>query len=143
MTTTTKPRSVRATNAYLRRQVVAGKPFDPGMCKAECREAYLVPSNGAGDANEAYSRTRHRFTNAWVWGAFIWFDIGNHGHVAICGLVKGVIFTTDNPRSGHWNRVTLEDFYKTWPSARFRGFSLDIDDVQVRKMPRIIRRWKP
>lgn len=138
-----KPRGVVATNAYLRREVKSGESFEIGMCKAKCRGAYLIPSNGDPDAKAAALHARHTFTNAWVWGAFMFFKIGAHWHVAICGLVKGVIFTTDNPRSGHWNRTTLEAFYELWPTAEFYTFSLDIDGVQVRKMPRVSRRWKP
>lgn len=139
----TKPRSVRAANTYLRKAVRSGPAFDPGMCKAETREAYLIPSDGSPDAKAACRKARHKFTNAWVWGAFIFFRIGKHWHVGICGLVKGVIFTVDNPRTGHWNRVTLDEFYARWPGAEFETFSLDIDGVQVRRMPRVIRRWKP
>lgn len=137
-------RTVGQALDYVNRQIAGGRAFKPGMCKQETREAYNVPSDGAGDAAIAWRRTDHRFSGQWVRGAFIWWTGGSdgHGHVAICRWRKGRIATVDYPRVGHWNKTTVDQLEQAWPGLRFAGTSLDIDGVQVRRLPRLRRRWE-
>lgn len=136
-------RTVTGALAYINAQVERGARFSVGMCKRETREAYLIDSDGSGDATTAWRRTDHRFTGQWVRGAFMWWTGGaeGHGHVAVCAWRKGHLRTVDYPRVGHWNRTTVEELEDAWPSIRYAGMSLDIDGVRVRRLPAIRRRW--
>lgn len=137
-------RTVREAMAWISREIKYGRTFKPGMCKRECREAYLIASDGAEDAAEAWSRTDHRVTGQWVRGAFVWWTGGSdgHGHVAICRWRRGHIRTVDYPRRGRWNNTTVAELEAVWPRIRYAGMSLDIDGVKVRRLPPLRRTWR-
>jgi hypothetical protein len=138
-------RTPREALAYITRQINAGALLDKvGMCKRECREAYLIDSDGSDDATEAWDRTRYRIKGAWVPGMFLWWTGGGagHGHVAIAGWRIGHIRTVDYPRTRRWNRTTVAKLEAAWPTIRYAGTSLDIDgELPRRHLPKIVRRW--
>jgi hypothetical protein len=138
------PRTVKEMAAYVNNAVDHGMAFGVGWCKKMCgTDAYLIPSDGTPDATSAWQHTRHRFTGAWIWGAFAYWTGGSHGHghVVIMRWRKGHVFSTDYPRAGHWNRTTIAALEAAWPEIKWAGTALDINGVPVRTMPRVIRRW--
>jgi hypothetical protein len=135
-------RTAWQANRFLNGQVKNGPRFRKGLCKRKCREAYLIESDGTQTATEAAYKTRHRFEHQWIAGAFAWWDGGN-GHVAILCYQKGYVWTTDDPRTGHWNRERIEDVQKWLGSGhRFLFFSRDIDGRTPIRLPRVIRRYR-
>lgn len=136
-------RSVKEAMAFIAREIKEGPKFRSGLCKRKTREAFLIPSDGTGNATGAWNKTRHRFHGAWIWGGLIYWTGGSegNGHVAVMRWRKGHIRSVDYPRTGHWNNTTVEALEAAWPNIRFAGTALDIDGVTVRRMPRVIRRW--
>lgn len=132
-------RTVNQALDYLRREQKTGAKFEPGYCKRETREAYLIPSDGSGSATEAFGRTDHRFTTAapWTPGAFAWWLGGaeGNGHVGILDTTPGYVWSVDILREGRWDRVLYASVSAKWRNLREVGFSADIDGVQVVKVP--------
>lgn len=115
--------------------------FGTRECQMRCHDAYNIPTDGTPTAIAAWSRAKHKFTGQWVPGAFAYWD-GGDGHVVICGYRKGIVFTTDYPNPGEWNRTTLAKVSQWLGSGHtFLGFSLDNDGMTPVKFPRIKRRY--
>ncbi len=112
-----------------------GPAFGVGECKRRVRELYNVPSDGAGSAAIAWTRTRHRHTfvdQAPPPGALIWWLGGAHdyGHVALYAG-DGQVWSTDIKRGGYFDLVPVHTIVTSWPSLRLVGWSEDIDGVRV------------
>lgn len=125
------------TSCY--RQSQAGPAFAPGMCKAQTRAAYGVPSDGSGSATAAWYRTDHRVQitpTAAPRGALLWWTGGSegYGHVAIADG-QGNVWSVDVKRPGYWDLVPYAAIRAWAPRLLFAGVSLDIDGVQVVPSP--------
>lgn len=131
-------RSVYQAITFIRGYIRNRWTFEPGECQMRCHDAYNIPTDGTKTAYLAWQRSKHKFYDQWIPGAFAyWSSPDGYGHVAICAYRKGMIFSTDLPIAGQWGRVPLTEVAKAWPGHEFLGFSLDNDGMTPVRIPRI------
>jgi len=141
---------------FIRAYMRNGWTFPKDECQLRCHDAYDIPTDGTPNAFVGWEHSRHKFFHQWIPGAFAHWakehngEDGPPGHVAICAVRKGFIFSTDaklingkvvyTPGQG-WGRIPLAGIAQIWPDHRFLGFSLDIDGRTPVEPPRIRRRY--
>lgn len=149
-------RTVREARLFIKGYIRNGRRFPKGECQIRCHDAYNIPTDGTPNAYQAWLKSKHKFHDQWIPGAFAyWAKIvdgkpGPPGHVAICAVYKGIVFSTDTkfvngktvyaPGEG-WGRIPLTGIHEIWPDHVFLGFSLDNDGMTPQSFPRIRRNY--
>lgn len=117
------PRTPTETVAAARAEIKSQSAPWKGMCLKFARTCAGIPALYP-DAITAWSHTRQRGSrvNAPA-GAFVWWSIGQHGHVAV-STGDGNCVSTDIRRTGHADLVPISEIARKW-GAKYLGWSWD------------------
>lgn len=117
------PRTPTDTVAAARAQIKSRSENWKGMCLKFARTCAGIPALYP-DAITAWSHTTQRGSRATApAGAFVWWSIGEHGHVAI-STGDGNCISTDIRRTGYADLVPVGEIARKW-GAKYLGWSWD------------------
>lgn len=78
-----KVRTVDQAIAFYDAQEASGTLHWDGRCADLANSSYDIDSDGSPDAKAKWARTKHRGVGTPVRGAFVWWTVGEHGHVGV------------------------------------------------------------
>lgn len=117
------PRTPTETVAAARAQIKTRSQDWKGLCLKFARTCAGIPAKHP-DAITAWRNTTQRGSRAIApAGAFVWWEIGKHGHVAV-STGDGNCISTDIRRTGQADLVPITEIARRW-GAKYLGWSWD------------------
>lgn len=124
------PRTPTDTVAAARAQVAHRSQDWKGLCLKFARTCAGIPALYP-DAITAWSHTTQRGSRTEApAGAFVWWSIGEHGHVAI-STGGGNCISTDIARTGSADQVPIARIAQRW-GAKYLGWSWDCNGQSIK-----------